>query len=146
MGKTETGALSITALALLIGFALACGGGGSGGDGISDGDIVDPVVATVTPDSLKAENTIDFHANFTSTDNELCISCHGDMTNGETLSATVKEFHTRKAEYMSSYKCVDCHKSVDLLQDSGGNLRKQVDVETICYPCHGDGAITQLYQ
>ena len=100
------------------------------------------------PGNLQDLNLVDFHASFASTDasNDLCIACHGDMTHAVTLSAVIDEFHVMKDRIMSTYDCVDCHTSVDLLQGSGGNLRKQVNVEDICYPCHGPGGITQLYQ
>ncbi len=155
MEGTKAGVFSVVALIMCMGFALACGGGGSSGsDGISDTDTAAADTTGVTgeitvPESLKDLNLVDFHASYAATDanNDLCISCHGEMTHAETLSSTVREFHVEKASVMASYDCVDCHKAVDLLQGSGGNLRKQIDVEDACYSCHGPGAIsTQLYQ
>ena len=100
------------------------------------------------PDSLAGANITEFHASFSATDsdNNQCIECHGDMTDRVTLSDTILPFHERHEQITPDHRCVDCHTSVDLLEGSGATLRKQVDAEAVCSPCHGPGSIKPLYQ
>lgn len=101
-----------------------------------------------TPDNLRGKNLVDFHASFAATDsdNQRCVECHGDMTDQVTRSATVLPFHERHEQLTPDYRCVDCHKKVDLLQGSGATLRKQVDTEEICLPCHDSSSPEPLFQ
>ncbi len=73
-----------------------------------------------------------------------CMKCHGDMTDETTLDATVMGVHPKKcpqvflAAGVTTYTnavCVYCHKSVDILGSSAGNLLKQVEVAE-CRACH----------
>lgn len=105
-----------------------------------------PGVITIPP-NLQDLNIIDYHLNITAgSQNSLCVACHGDMTDRQATNPTVKTFHAFKHEKLR-WVCTDCHGEVDLLNKSGANIRKHVDVEARCYPCHGPGAsATQLYQ
>ena len=100
------------------------------------------------PPYLQDLNIIGFHLNISATsESDLCIACHGDKTDRVTEDPITKEFHDYKHERLASLTCIDCHGKVDLINKSGANIRKQVDVEARCHPCHGPGGTApRLYQ
>lgn len=102
------------------------------------------------PPALEELNLVEFHSTFTESQNDLCVTCHGTMLDRRSLDPANPEFHKFKLDptngILPDWKCTDCHERVDLVSRAGGNLRKQVNVETICYPCHlANGIGTRLY-
>jgi hypothetical protein len=94
-------------------------------------------------------NLIALHANAWLQPQDACRTCHGSMMSQGVSTPGTPAFHPRHLPLLPSYTCTSCHRSVDLLEKSGGNLRKQVDVQT-CVPCHAPGgpgtaAGVQLY-
>lgn len=83
-----------------------------------------------------------------------CIKCHGDMSSETTLSAQVQGIHTRMCPFvyqatgqtsMTNTVCVYCHTTVDLRDESAGNIRRQVAMSK-CNTCHtAAGPGRQLY-
>lgn len=92
------------------------------------------------PPDLANLNLVAFHASITATTrSDLCQTCHGSMRNLRSLDPQVKQFHSRKFEILGDQPCTYCHGAVDLLEGSGANLRKQVDVQAKCASCHRGG-------
>lgn len=121
--------LSIAGLIIIVFMSLACGGGGgSGGD--SEGQSIEETNA----------NDVAVHLNASRYASSECIKCHGNMQDQTTLDSSVEGIHPKHTR-VTTLTCTDCHQSVDLLQKSGANLRRQVDVQK-CVDCHG----TTLYQ
>lgn len=146
MRRYWTELLTAATLGVLLIFCLACvgGGGGGGGGGGSQGSA-----------SVLGTNTIAYHAAISSSsDSSPCVTCHGNMTDRQTLNPNYPEFHYLKLNptngILRNWNCTNCHGATDIvsLSMSGANLRKQVDVERVCYPCHGGASspYTRLYE
>ncbi len=83
-----------------------------------------------------------------------CIKCHGNMLWEESLDAKVEAIHPKMIKYVlpetgeeeiTNKTCVYCHRSVDFLEGSAGNIRKQV-ASSICAECHApQGGAKVLY-
>ena len=78
-----------------------------------------------------------------------CLSCHSDILTEESLDGSVPTAHNAMLPNTpgetTQSKCVYCHTTVDLMQRSAGNIRRQVSVTT-CDLCHGpDGPSTRQY-
>jgi len=128
-------------LAIIMALAMAAGcnqGGGNGKDVVVIGKPVDV-------DDLAGQNLTEFHLNSGKQNVSLCIACHGDKSTGTaTYDLNVADPHNIHAEE-TALTCIDCHKSVDLMQKSGAQLRHQVATE-ICARCHsGSGPGAQLF-
>jgi hypothetical protein len=68
--------------------------------------------------------------------NSNCIACHGDRKNELSAVASIKPFHAMgSVNGHSAVTCDFCHASVDIGQESGANLRRQVPVAR-CQLCH----------
>lgn len=89
-------------------------------------------------------NLVQMHDAASPSYNDDCITCHGDMSDETTLSNAVLGIHPRMCPYvyqaageteMNNNVCRYCHQSVDFLDHSAGNLRRQVDVD-LCQNCH----------
>jgi len=86
--------------------------------------------------------------------NSDCIKCHGNMLWEESLDANVEAIHPKMIKYVlsetgeneiTSTTCRYCHRSVDFLEGSAGNIRKQV-ASSICADCHAPkGGAKVLY-
>lgn len=92
--------------------------------------------------NAQTDNLIKLHKN-AATNASLCVQCHGDRTDEESLKKGVPSIHTThltKLKKMLEGKggCTFCHKSVDLQEGSAASIRKQVDVKTTCMKCHGN--------
>ena len=74
--------------------------------------------------------------------NKNCLECHADIPNAKSLdpsiapAAHVAMFDFAPGKPGDDKQCIWCHQTVDLVQGSAGNLRKQVDA-TLCAMCHG---------
>jgi len=63
-----------------------------------------------------------------------CTSCHGKRDNEKSLDPQIPRVHT--SHIAKEIACTHCHKTVDLIEGSAANIRRQVNVE-ICIECHG---------
>lgn len=79
--------------------------------------------------------------------NSDCLKCHGNMLWEQSLDAKVEAIHPKMIKYVlpetgeneiTSTTCRYCHRSVDFLESSAGNIRKQV-ASNICADCHAPG-------
>ena len=77
--------------------------------------------------------------------NSDCIKCHGNKLDEQSLNANVPAIHAKMMKYVlreigktaiDNDACTHCHKSVDFLGNSAGNIRKQVASQS-CADCHG---------
>lgn len=74
-----------------------------------------------------------------------CTSCHSSVLKGTELDSSVTSAHATMIQHVPNGRCTYCHSTVDLLQGSAGNLRRQVSVTT-CDACHGpNGPSTKQY-
>lgn len=65
--------------------------------------------------------------------NANCTACHGSRNDELARDGTSPSFHMRH----SAQTCTaSCHGTVDLLEESGAHLRKQVSPDTACLSCH----------
>ena len=100
-------------------------------------------------------NLVAMHDDSSSSFNSDCISCHGNMLHETTLSEDVGGVHLVKMPWLlqtsgqaeiNNQLCLHCHPTVDLLEKSAGNIRRQVDVD-ICRGCHTSaGPGRELYK
>jgi cytochrome c553 len=99
-----------------------------------------------------AANLLALHDSVSADYDPECIKCHGTKLNEKSLQRSVPSFHAAMVPEIPGYQggtdkdCQYCHKSVDLLQQSAGTLRRNVKVEA-CTSCHGPaGPAKQYYQ
>ncbi|GAX60329.1 hypothetical protein SCALIN_C10_0089 [Candidatus Scalindua japonica] len=108
------------------------GGGNDGGNG-DDKNLI----------SLHDRNSPQYDKN--------CTSCHVAILVEESLVPSILTAHTsmllETPGEKDNEKCGWCHRNVDLVQGSAGNLRKQVKAD-LCAVCHGDdfGEAKRYYQ
>jgi hypothetical protein len=69
-----------------------------------------------------------------------CIACHGDRKGELSRDPAKKPFHALAAH--ANTACTFCHTSVDLREESGATLRKQVKSEATCKTCHTNYPVT----
>jgi hypothetical protein len=62
-----------------------------------------------------------------------CRACHGDRRHEASADPAIRPWHAISAHASST--CTWCHRSVDLVNQSGATLRKQVNV-ALCVSCH----------
>ena len=88
------------------------------------------------------KNIIAIHDNNSDEYNKKCSECHADIPKAQSLNpsialaAHVAMFDFAPGKPGDDKQCVWCHQTVDLVEGSAGNLRKQVDA-TLCAMCHG---------
>ncbi len=79
-----------------------------------------------------------------------CLGCHGNIMQRTTLNPKIKEAHAAMLPFAPAYDakvgvtndvCISCHGKVDLLQHSGEQIRKNVDVAS-CAACHGKSGLS----
>ena len=104
------------------------------------------------PDSspLGGINVVAVHDRSSQQYDDNCLDCHAGVTTATSLAPGIEAAHPVMLSSTpgedTEEKCVFCHRSVDLMQFSAGNLRRQVDVN-LCSVCHGPSASSrQLYQ
>lgn len=94
-------------------------------------------------------NTYALHDSSSDQYRDDCLSCHSEVLTEESLDSSIPSAHTAMLAETpggdTQSKCVYCHTSVDLLQHSAGNIRRQVSVET-CDLCHGPGGTADEFQ
>ncbi len=106
-------------------------------------------VPTPTP-VFSGVNVIAIHDSQSEQYDENCLECHAAIPSATSLDPTIEAAHPVMLSSTpgedTEEKCVFCHRSVDLLQFSAGNLRRHV-AATLCSVCHGPaGPSRQLYQ
>jgi mono/diheme cytochrome c family protein len=87
------------------------------------------------------KNIIAIHDSGSDEYNKKCSECHADIRNGQSLEPSIPAAHVAMFDFApgkpgDDKQCVWCHRTVDLVQGSAGNIRKQVDA-TLCTMCHG---------
>ncbi len=113
---------------------------------------VDPVASHVqsengktTSDSMDEENVLAEHDVESSAYRADCLTCHSDVLTQQTQDPRILPYHQAMMPFTPGYNpahgpnddvCVQCHRFVELREDSAGALRKQVDPE-MCALCHG---------
>ena len=95
-------------------------------------------------------NIIAIHDSSSRQYNKECISCHADIPSAQSLVPSIPNVHVAMIPFTPGENdeetCVVCHRTIDLVQGSAGNIRKQVKA-TYCTMCHGPaGPATQFYQ
>jgi len=117
--------------------------------GFAGGTTLDPVTA---PDdevsATSAANIIAAHTRSSRQYNNNCTGCHSQVFSEQSLNPAIHTAHVTMRAFVpgkeDNRKCVFCHRSVDLLERSAGNLRRQVDV-AVCALCHGPGRATKTF-
>jgi len=98
-------------------------------DDDSDDDPIDP-----------GNNIIAIHDSSSRQYNKECVSCHADILRAQSLEPSIPNAHVAMIPFAPGEEdedtCVVCHRTVDLVQGSAGNIRKQVKA-TYCTMCHG---------
>lgn len=96
----------------------------------------------VPPPPFETVNLIAIHNSESPSYDNDCIKCHGDMTSETTLNPNIQGIHPHMMPFTPGYEgkitnelCVTCHTNVDFVEESAGNLRRNVAVEQ-CVPCH----------
>jgi nitrate reductase cytochrome c-type subunit len=107
------------------------------------GCVVAPGVAPGPP-RADAPDLVALHAAKSPAYDKNCLSCHGDIMKRTTRDPRFKEAHAAMVPFAPGYDakvgvtnetCVSCHGSVDLVQHSGEQIRKNADVAS-CAACH----------
>jgi hypothetical protein len=98
------------------------------------------------------KNIIAIHDSSSGQYDKNCLECHADILSAKSLdtliapAAHVAMFDFAPGKPGDDKQCIWCHRTVDLVQGSAGNIRKQVDA-TLCTMCHGPaGPAKQFYQ
>ncbi len=69
-----------------------------------------------------------------------CLDCHADVLAQKSLDPSIPNVHAAMIPFVPGKKdeerCAWCHRTVDLVHKSTGNIRKHVDAD-ICTLCHG---------
>ena len=87
------------------------------------------------------KNIIAIHDSSSDEYKKKCSECHADIAKAQSLEPTIPAAHVAMFDFApgkpgDDKQCIWCHRTVDLVQGSAGNLRKQVDA-TLCAMCHG---------
>jgi hypothetical protein len=110
-----------------------------------------PNILADDDDSIDPEkNIIAIHNSKSDQYDKDCTECHADILSAQSLEPAIPNVHVAMIPFTPGEKdektCVVCHRTVDLLQGSAGNIRKQVKAK-LCAMCHGPaGPATQFYQ
>ena len=97
------------------------------------------------------KNIIAIHDSSSGEYEKNCSECHVDIRNAQSLEPSIPNVHVAMFDFApgkprDDKQCIWCHRTVDLVQGSVGNIRKQVDA-TLCTMCHGpSGPGKQFYQ
>jgi hypothetical protein len=104
------------------------------------------------------KNIIAIHDSSSEEYKKECRECHASILSEKTLDpkgviepAHVAMFDFAPGKWGDNKQCIWCHRTVDLVTGSAGNIRKQVDA-TLCTLCHGpidrngpSGMVKQFY-
>jgi len=105
---------------------------------------------TLAPNSLADDdgqidpekNIIAIHDSSSDEYKKECGKCHKDILSEQSLESSVPAAHVAMFPFAagkpgSDEQCRWCHRTVDLVQGSAGNMRRGVDV-ILCSLCHGN--------
>ena len=95
------------------------------------------------------DNLIALHDSNSPQYDKNCIDCHAEVLNEESLDPETPTAHVsmllKTPGKKDNDRCAYCHRNVDLLQKSTGNLRRHVDAN-LCAMCHGPfNPVKQFY-
>lgn len=123
-------------------------------------DEVDPVLAhdpvertTAVGDSPAEENVLAQHDVDGPEYRADCLSCHSDVLTQQSQDPRILAFHQAMMPYTPGYNpahgpddavCVQCHRFVEIREDSAGALHKHVDPQ-MCALCHGPSGPGPVY-
>jgi hypothetical protein len=87
------------------------------------------------------KNIIAIHDSNSGQYDKKCNECHADIRNAQSLDPSIPAAHVAMFDFApgkpgDDKQCAWCHRTVDLVQGSAGDIRKQVDA-TLCAMCHG---------
>jgi cytochrome c553 len=111
------------------------------GDDPTDGD---NIIAPPDPEEepYASMNLIALHDSDSPQYLRQCVRCHGSMKYEISLNRDISGIHVEMLEEIpgntNNARCLHCHLTVDLLEDSAMALRRQVD-PNLCAACHGPG-------
>jgi mono/diheme cytochrome c family protein len=97
------------------------------------------------------KNIIAIHDSSSEEYKKKCSECHADIPKAQSLDPSIPAAHVAMFDFApgkpgDDKQCIWCHRTVDLVQGSAGNIRKQVKA-TLCTMCHGPtGPGKQFYQ
>ena len=99
----------------------------------------------VSPPPVENVNLIALHNSESPSYDKDCIKCHGKKTSDTTLNPDIPAIHPFMMPFTPGYTgkitnelCATCHTSVDYVEGSAGNLRRNVAVGW-CVLCHIPG-------
>ncbi len=99
------------------------------------------------------DNVLAQHDPTSSSYDDDCLSCHGDVLTEQTQDSRILSYHQAMMPFTPRYNprhgpnndvCVQCHRYVELRMASAGALRKHVD-PTMCALCHGPSGPGPVY-
>jgi hypothetical protein len=99
-------------------------------------------VPNILADDEGTVNLIAVHDSSSGEYNKRCSECHTAILSEQSLkpsiapAAHVAMFDFAPGKPGDDKQCGWCHRTVDLVEGSAGNIRKQVDA-TLCTMCHG---------
>ena len=87
------------------------------------------------------KNIISIHDSSSDEYEKRCSECHAGILSEQSLDSEIEPAHVAMFDFApgkpgDDKQCIWCHRTVDLVQGSAGNIRKQVDA-TLCAMCHG---------
>jgi cytochrome c5 len=87
------------------------------------------------------KNIIAIHDSSSDEYKKRCSECHAGILSEQSLDSEIEPAHVAMFDFApgkpgDDKQCIWCHRTVDLVQGSAGNIRKQVDA-TLCTLCHG---------
>ena len=103
------------------------------------------------------KNIIAIHDSSSDEYEKNCSECHEGILSENSRDPNIPVAHESMFGFApgkpgDDKQCIWCHRTVDLVQGSAGNIRKQVDA-TLCTMCHGpfdrngpSGTVKQFYQ
>ena len=117
------------------------GSGGIVADGDSDDGDSDDGDGGDGGGNIETDNLVALHDKSSPQYDKNCTACHLDILNEKSLDSSIETAHvsmlSKTPGEKDNEKCGWCHRTVDLIGGSAGNLRKQVKAD-LCVMCHGD--------
>lgn len=110
----------------------------------------DDGVANAESVSVDAVNLLALHDSGSRQYGRRCLDCHADVLTQQSLDPWIPAVHVAMVPHVPGETveegCAWCHRSVDLVEKSTGNLRKHVSA-ALCALCHGpSGPAARFYQ
>ena len=136
--KWQLTSLVIVLMLTGIGSALGMSGYLTGPGSFTAGISASTTMASTAPG---VENVIAMHNRTSRQYRKDCTKCHMQVVLEQSLEEpAIHTAHLAMAPFVpgknGDSKCAFCHRTVDLLESSAGNVRRQVDA-ALCAVCHG---------